>query len=143
VSGQPAAPEANAPESAAPDPASPGSTPTGSEAAPAVTHEPADAPAATPGRSRRWWIAGIAIAVLVVVLLAPLASTDPDGLERVAEDQGFIGQATNLVSGLLGDYAIPGIGNETLSTILSGLLGIALVVGVLFLLGRLVARRRT
>jgi ABC-type Fe3+ transport system permease subunit len=95
-----------------------------------------------PRGSRRWWIAGIAIAVLVVVLLSPLASSAPDGLERVAEDQGFIDQATNLVGGLLGDYSIPGIGNETLSTILSGLLGIALVVGVLFLLGRLVARRR-
>lgn len=110
---------------------------------PAAVPEPEDARTGKPGGSRRWWIAGIAIAMLVVVLLAPLASSDPDGLERVAEDQGFIDQATNLVSGLLGDYAIPGVGNEALSTILSGLLGIALVVGVLFLLGRLVARRRT
>jgi ABC-type Fe3+ transport system permease subunit len=110
--------------------------------APAAVPEPGGPPAAKPRGSRRWWIAGIAIAVLVVVLLAPLASSDPDGLERVAEDQGFIDRASNVVGGLLGDYAIPGIGNETLSTILSGLLGIALVVGVLFLLGRLVARRR-
>jgi ABC-type Fe3+ transport system permease subunit len=110
---------------------------------PAAAPQPGDAPVASPRTSRRWWIAGIAIAVLVVVLLSPLASSDPDGLERVAEEQGFIDQATNLIGGLLGDYAIPGIGNEALSTILSGLLGIALVVGVLFLLGRLMARRRT
>ena len=33
---------------------------------------------------------GIAIAALVVIVLAPLASPDPDGLERVAEDKGFL-----------------------------------------------------
>jgi hypothetical protein len=31
-------------------------------------------------RSRLWWVAGLAIAILVVVMLAPLASGDPDGL---------------------------------------------------------------
>ena len=33
------------------------------------------------------------IAALVVIILAPLASPDPDGLERVAEDKGFLSQA--------------------------------------------------
>jgi hypothetical protein len=32
--------------------------------------------------------------------LSPFASSDPDGLEKVAEDQGFIDQAYLLVSGL-------------------------------------------
>jgi hypothetical protein len=43
---------------------------------------------------RGWVIAGVVIS-LVVVLLSPLASGDPDGLERVAIDMGFIdaGQA--------------------------------------------------
>ena len=82
----------------------------------------------TPTRSRIgrwWWVVGIAIAALVVIVLAPLASPDPDGLERVAEDQGFIERAQNFFSGLLGDYAIPGIDNEWLSTVLAGLLGVA------------------
>ena len=39
------------------------------------------------------------------------------------------------------DYAIPGIDDPRLSTILSGLLGVAIVVGVVFLLGRVLARR--
>jgi hypothetical protein len=113
-------------------------TPDASEAGDQVTGQ------ATPAkrRSRWWWAGGIAIAVLIVVVLAPFASPDPDGLERVAEDNGFIDQAENLIGGLLGDYAIPGIGDGGLSTILSGLLGIAIVVGLLFLLGRLMARRR-
>ena len=91
---------------------------------------------------RRGWVIGIAIAVLVVVVLAPLASSDPDGLERVAEDNGFIGQAQNIVGGLFGDYGIPGIDDPTVSTILSGLLGIGILLAVVFLVGRVLARRK-
>ncbi len=89
----------------------------------------------------RWWIGGLAAAALVVVVLAPLASSDPDGLERVAEDQGFIGLATNFISGLLGDYSIPGVDNQALSTVLAGLLGVAIVVVLAVAAGRLLARR--
>ena len=106
---------------------------------------PAPSPASKPARRRLgrwWWVAGIAIAALVVVVLAPLASSDPDGLQRVAIDQGFIGQAQNFISGLLAGYAIPGIDDPRLSKILSGLLGVAIVLGVMYVLGRVLARRR-
>jgi ABC-type Fe3+ transport system permease subunit len=93
-------------------------------------------------RGRLWWIAGIAIAALVVIILAPLASRDPDGLQRVAKDQGFIGQAQNVVSGLLSGYAIPGVNDPVISTILSGLAGLAIVFVAIVLVGRLLARRR-
>ncbi len=105
--------------------------------------EPQDGPAEKTSRlGRWWWVAGVAIAALVVVVLAPLASSDPDGLERVAEDQGFIDRASNFFSGILSDYAIPGIDDPAVSTIVSGLIGVAIVVGVMYLLGRLLARRR-
>jgi PDGLE domain len=116
---------------------------------PVAKPEPVPAPSAEPapkpvrGRpGRRWWVAGIAIAALVVVVLAPLASSDPDGLQRVAIDQGFIGQTQNFISGLLAGYAIPGIDDPRLSKILSGLLGVAIVLGVMYVLGRVLARRR-
>jgi len=110
------------------------------EPVPEITPEPARGRL---GRLRRWWwVFGIAIAALVVIVLAPLASPDPDGLERVAADQGFIERATNFFSGLFSGYAIPGIDDPRLSTILSGLLGVAIVLGVMFLLGRVLARRR-
>lgn len=102
-------------------------------------------PGSTPARSRIgrwWWAVGIAITALVVIVLAPLASSDPDGLERVAEDQGFIERAQNFFSGLLGDYSIPGVDNEWLSTVLAGLLGVVIVVAIVLILGRVVARRR-
>ena len=94
------------------------------------------------GFRRWWWAVGIAIAVLVVVVLAPLASSDPDGLERVAEDAGFIHQAENVVSGLLGDYAIPGVDDPAMATVLSGLVGVAVLVVLMLVLGRVLARRR-
>ncbi|HEY5435961.1 MAG TPA: PDGLE domain-containing protein [Candidatus Limnocylindrales bacterium] len=112
---------------------------------PASEPAPSAEPAPKPDRGRpgrRWWVAGIAIAALVVVVLAPLASSDPDGLQRVAIDQGFIGQAQNFISGLLAGYAIPGIDDPRLSKILSGLLGVAIVLGVMYVLGRVLARRR-
>ena len=103
---------------------------------------PGDPKPSRRGLGRRWWVAGIAIAVLVVIVLAPRASSDPDGLERVATDNGFIGQAQNFFSGLFNGYAIPGIDDPTVSTILSGLLGVAILLGLVFVIGRVLARRK-
>ena len=112
------------------------------EGAPMATENPTGS-TGTRGRLGRWWWAvGLAIAALIVVILAPLASSDPDGLERVATDQGFIERAANFFSGLLSGYAIPGVSDPRVSTILSGLLGVAIVVLLVFVLGRIVARRK-
>jgi ABC-type Fe3+ transport system permease subunit len=114
------------------------------EATPMTTTPDPDPATATTRRrpGRLWWVAGIGVAALVVIVLAPLASSDPDGLERVAQDQGFIDRAENFFAGLLGDYAIPGVDNAWLSTVLAGLLGVAIVVIVVLVIGRVVARRR-
>jgi hypothetical protein len=90
-----------------------------------------------------WWLAGLGIAVLVVVILAPLASPDPDGLERVAEDTGFLGQAQDALFRILPDYTIPGIDDPTVTTIVAGLIGLAIVFGAMWGVGRLLARRRS
>lgn len=75
---------------------------------------------------RRVLAVGYVIAV-AVTLLAPLASGSPDGLERVAEDQGFIETALNAPYAVIADYSLPGIGNEALATILAGLIGVTVV----------------
>jgi cobalt/nickel transport system permease protein len=92
----------------------------------------------TPGRGTvaAVTLAGLGIAG-ALALLSPLASGDPDGLERVAEDQGFLGRAQGPAYNLLPDYSIPGL-DGPLSTIIAGLVGLlivfALVYGITLLL---------
>ena len=91
---------------------------------------------------RYWWVVGLVIAALVVVVLAPLASADPDGLERVAGDHGFVESARDALYSIIPDYTVPGV-DGNVSTILAGLIGIVIVFGLMVLVGRLLARRRT
>jgi hypothetical protein len=76
-----------------------------------------------------WWVAGLLIA-LAVALLSPLASPHPDGLERVAEDHGFIDQAKDAPFQIVADYLFPGIQNEAAATITAGVLGTLVMFGV-------------
>ena len=91
--------------------------------------------------SRYWWLIGLAIAAIMVILLAPLASADPDGLERVAGDQGFLGNAREALFSILPDYTIPGL-DGNVPRVVAGLIGVALVFGIMLLVGRLLARRK-
>jgi cobalt/nickel transport system permease protein len=88
----------------------------------------------------RGWVPAGLLASLVVVLLAPLASADPDGLERVAEDLGFLERAQDAPYQLLPDYTIPGLHDPTITTIVAGLAGVAIVVAVVAAVARLARR---
>ena len=88
----------------------------------------------------RSWLVGLAVAALVVVIAALVASGDPDGLERVAIDQGFSQAAEDAPFSVIPDYAMPGIDGSA-STILAGLIGITVVFGLVWLVGRALARR--
>ena len=92
---------------------------------------------------RSWWVAGgLAIAAIVVVVAAFVASGDSDGLERVAEDIGFIGAGQDSPFTIIADYVFPGM-DGPMATILAGLVGIAVVFALVWLTGRLLARRRS
>jgi hypothetical protein len=93
-------------------------------------------------RRHRSWLLGLALAALVVVILAPLASPDPDGLEAVAGDAGFLDRARQTIGGLFPDYAIPGIDDPAVSTIVAGLIGVVIVFALMVGLGRLLRRNR-
>ncbi len=92
-------------------------------------------------RSTRSWVVGtLALIAAVLVAAALWASSDPDGLERVAEDLGFIDQGQDPGFQLLPDYTIPGLEGPA-STILAGLLGALVVLILMYGLGKLLARR--
>jgi hypothetical protein len=76
-----------------------------------------------------WWVVGLALAV-VVALFSPLASSHPDGLERVAEDQGFIDRAQEAPYQIIADYVFPGIESEAPATIVAGIVGTAVMFGL-------------
>ncbi len=84
----------------------------------------------------RWAAVGLALA-LAVTLLAPLASPHPDGLERVAEDQGFIEAAQDAPYQIIPDYVLPGVPDEAVATIGAGVVGTLIVAGVAFAAARL------
>jgi hypothetical protein len=69
---------------------------------------------------------GLAVALLIA-LFSPLASPDPDGLEKVAEDKGFIDEGEDAPYEIIADYVFPGVDNEDAATILAGIVGVAMV----------------
>ena len=92
---------------------------------------------------RHWpWIV-LGLAVLVAAVLAPFASSRPDGLERVAQMLGFAERESEPAVGApLPDYEVVPIGNARASTAVAGVLGTLVVAAVGFGLGRLLVGRR-
>lgn len=83
------------------------------------------------GNNKSLVFVGLAIALLLTIL-SPLASAHPDGLEWVAEQQGFINSAQSSSYTIIPDYLIPGISNEALATILAGVVGVMIVFTAVF-----------
>jgi len=94
------------------------------------------------GASERRWMIGGVLASLGVLLLSPLASAYPDGLERVASNLGFINRSAEAPFLLLPDYTIPFLGETPFSTIAAGLAGTIVVAALIFLAVRLIGRPR-
>lgn len=76
--------------------------------------------------------AGLLVAVALAVLVAPWASSSPDGLERVAIDEGFAGDARDHALGEAptADYGMAGVDHDAIGTGLAGLIGIAVTFAV-------------
>ncbi|NOQ40732.1 MAG: cobalamin biosynthesis protein CbiM [Anaerolineales bacterium] len=89
----------------------------------------------TASGGRGWIVAGVLVSLLAV-LISPLASGNPDGLERVAEDLGFLGAGLDAPYQILPDYTIPFLGETAISTILAGIVGAGFLLGLLILVGR-------
>jgi hypothetical protein len=90
----------------------------------------------------KWWHFALIVSFLLAVL-SPLASSSPDGLEKVAENHGFLGQAHNAPYQIIADYVFPGIENEAVATILAGIIGTAVIFGAAYGLAWLIRSRRS
>ncbi len=77
---------------------------------------------------------GLAVALVLAFFVSPFASSQPDGLEKVAGDKGFLETAEDsaVAGSPLADYTTEGIDNERLSTGVAGIIGVAVTFAVGF-----------
>lgn len=100
-----------------------------------------DQSAAAEHNNSRWIAVGFVIA-LILAFASPLADPNPDGLERVAEDHGFLDAAQAPPYTLLPDYTVPFIQSEVLTTIAAGVIGVIIVGGIGWVAARLTRRNK-
>jgi cobalt/nickel transport system permease protein len=76
--------------------------------------------------TRLFVLAGLLLAFALVLFVSPFANPSPDGLNRVAIDEGFAETETDhsLGDSPLADYAVRGVEHEGISKGLSGVVGI-------------------
>ncbi|WP_329176199.1 energy-coupling factor ABC transporter permease [Streptomyces decoyicus] len=105
------------------------------EPAPAAAAAPASAAPApvAPRRSvRRVWLAGVAAALVCAGGVSYYASASPDGLEKVAHDQGIDAKAEDHAAkdSPLADYSVKDITDPRLAGGLAGVIGVGATLAV-------------
>ena len=84
---------------------------------------------------------GLLMSLGVAIFFAPFACPWPDGLEFVAEKLGFEHQAAQpILHSPVPDYQVPGIHWTAGATAMAGLIGVVVVFGLAWLLGRVLVR---
>lgn len=83
--------------------------------------------------------AGLFLAILLAAF-SPIASPNPDGLEFVAEQRGFLGRALDPSYLILPDYTVPFIEHPAVTTIVAVTIGTLVVFFLAWLMGRRVIK---
>ena len=85
---------------------------------------------------KNFYLAFFFIALFLAGVISFYASSSPDGLEKVAQEIGFIDTAKDsaVANSPLSDYGVVGITNERLSVGISGVMGVIITGIVAFYL---------
>lgn len=92
--------------------------------------------------SKKFYVGGLLVSLLLAGGLSFYASSSPDGLEKVAEEIGFIETAKDpaTAGSALADYGVAGVENERASVGIAGVLGViatgAVATGLFMYLGK-------
>ena len=73
-----------------------------------------------------FFIIAAVVSLVLAIMISPFASSYPDGLEKVAEDKGFLekGEEWSLWNySPIPDYVFPGFGESPLATSIAGFFG--------------------
>lgn len=81
---------------------------------------------------RTFVVAGVLLAAALAIFVGPFASSSPDGLEKVAAEEGFDGAAEDsaVAEGPLADYGVDGIDDERTGTAAAGVIGVIVTFGI-------------
>ena len=79
-------------------------------------------------------VSGLVLSLVLAGGVSYYASSQPDGLEKVAGDIGFLDSAKEsaVEDGPLAGYGVPGVDNERISGGLAGVIGVASTAAVSF-----------
>lgn len=91
-------------------------------------------------------LCALGVALALATIVSPWASSDPDGLEKVAEQQQFLDSARPAgvqQQAPAPDYAFPGVRDGSAATAAAGFTGTLLALAAGSGIGLLVVRRRT
>ena len=82
--------------------------------------------------TRIFILSGLLVAIGLALFVCPFANSSPDGLNRVAIDNGFDKQqeAHALEESPLAGYVVKGVDGKRMSKGLSGLIGVLITFGV-------------
>ena len=93
-----------------------------------------------------FWLTGFGAALFLAGVVSPFASPNPDGLDRVAQDQGFDTKAQENPPAhklpfyaVFDEYALRGV-PEPIATPLAGLVGTLVVFGLTWGMGKLLIK---
>jgi cobalt/nickel transport protein len=91
-------------------------------------------------------LTGLGISLLIAIFLSPFASSDPDGLDRVAQDQKFEDRAIEEAPAkqlpfhnVFDEYAARGV-PEAIATPIAGLVGTLVTFGLAWGIGKVAIR---
>jgi cobalt/nickel transport protein len=85
---------------------------------------------------------GLVLSLIIAGFVSFYADENPDGLEKVAEDQGFMEDAQESANSeiIFADYGVAGVEDERLSVGLAGILGVVVMSIIGFGLFHLLAK---
>lgn len=92
----------------------------------------------------KFFVLGVFVTLVLAGIVSFYASGDPDGLEKVATDKGFIENAQDhsLSDSPFADYGVSWISDDRVSVGISGVIGVLLMLGFSTLLFKYLAKRK-
>ena len=94
--------------------------------------------------NKKFYLISLLVSIGLAGIVSFYASSSPDGLEKVAEDIGFIETAKDhtLDNSALADYGVAGIENERLSVGIAGILGVIATGVLMYLIIKFISRKK-